>query len=509
MTASLAGRRVLSVVIASVILVSTLIRADEPLRSLAPHAVGAVDVSEDAEGELAESGIVAAPISQRPNILLIVTDDQCPDSIRSLGNAVIETPHLDGLAARGTAFTRAYAGYPICHVSRAQLLTGCCAFKALPQYPGGAIDSSLATLAGTLRAAGYHTCYTGKWHNDGHPTQRGYSTTSGLFSSGGAKDFTQPESDERGRPLTGYRGWTFKNTANDPELGKGIGLQPDNSRHVAEGAIQALRNAPVKMPFFVHVNFAFPHDPRQWPAGMVDRYVPAKMVLPPNFAPQHPFEHGNLTGRDELLLPRPLTEPAVREELARYYAMITDVDAQVGRILAALAAAEHAEDTLIVFTSDQGLALGSHGLLGKQNQYEHSIRSPLIIAGPGLPKNRRTAALVNLNDLFPTLCDLAGIAIPATVEARSLVPLLRGQTDRVHDFVTGCFTDTQRMICDTRWKLIRYPRIAREQLFNLQADPHEQFDLSQNAEHRQIREDLKQRLDQWCREHHDPAKAFP
>ena len=218
--------------------------------------------ADGAEDRLAESVVVAAPISQRPNIILIVTDDQRPDTIRSLGNAVIETPHLDGLAARGTAFTRAYAGYPICHVSRAQLLTGCCAFKALPHYPGGAIDSSLATLAGTLRAAGYHTCYTGKWHNDGHPTQRGYSTTSGLFSSGGAKDFTQPESDERGRPLTGYRGWTFKNTANDPELGKGIGLQPDNSRHVAEGAIQALRNAPVKMPFFVHVNFAFPHDLR-------------------------------------------------------------------------------------------------------------------------------------------------------------------------------------------------------------------------------------------------------
>lgn len=282
----------------------------------------AATCADGAEDGVATSRAVAVPNSMpRPNIVLIVTDDQRPDTIRSMGNSVIETPHLDGLAARGTAFTRAYAGYPICHVSRVQLLTGCCAFKVLPQYPGGAIDSSLATLAGTLRAAGYHTCYTGKWHNDGHPTQRGYSTTSGLFSSGGAKDFTQPETDERGRPLTGYRGWTFKNTANDPELGKGIGLQPDNSRHVAEGAIQALRNAPVKLP----------------------------------------------------------------------------------------------------------------------SSYTSTSRS--------------------------------------------------------------------RMIHDTRWKLIRYPRIAREQLFDLQADPHEQFDLSQNAEHRQIREDLKQQLDQWCREHHDPAKA--
>jgi arylsulfatase A-like enzyme len=237
---------------------------------------------------------------------------------------------------------------------------------------------------------------------------------------------------------------------------------------------------------------------------MSDRYSAAKMQLPLNFAPQHPFEHGNLTGRDELLLLKPLAPGAVREELALYYAMITDVDAHVGLVLAALAAAGHTDDTVIVFTSDQGLALGSHGLLGKQNQYEHSIRSPLIIAGPGLSQGKHTDALACLSDIFPTLCDLAGIAIPATVDARSLAPVLRGQTHRIHEFVTGCFTDTQRMICDDRWKLILYPRIGREQLFDLQTDPCEQTDLSANEAHRRIRDDLKRRLGDWCREHHDP-----
>ena len=115
-----------------------------------------------------------------PHILLVVSDDQRPDTIHALGNAVIETPNLDRLVAQGTSFSRAYAGYPICHVSRAQILTGTPAFVALPQYPAGAIDPSLATLAGTLQKAGYHTSYTGKWHNDGHPTQRGYTTPSGL-----------------------------------------------------------------------------------------------------------------------------------------------------------------------------------------------------------------------------------------------------------------------------------------------------------------------------------------
>ncbi|MDI1312454.1 sulfatase-like hydrolase/transferase [Prosthecobacter sp.] len=436
-----------------------------------------------------------------PNILFIVADDQRADTIHALGNAAIDTPNLDRLVTRGTSFSRAYAGYPICHVSRAQILTGTPAFKALPKYPGGAIDPTLATLGGTLLKAGYHTCYTGKWHNDGHPKQRGYTTTSGLYSSGGGKGVTQPDIDDRGRPLTGYRGWTFKDETNQAELGKGVGLQPDNSRHIADGAIHTVKTAPQDKPLFLHVNFAFPHDPRQWPAGMKDRYAAAKMPLPANFAPKHPFDHGNIDGRDERLLPTPRTPGDVREELAIYYAMITDLDAQLGRILAALPAPD---DTIIIFTSDQGLALGSHGLIGKQNEYEHSIRSPLIICGPGLPKNERSAALVNLSDLFPTLCELSGTAIPSSVQSKSLAPLLRQQTDRAHDFVTGVFTDTQRMICDERWKFVLYPKVGREQLFDLQTDPDELHDLSGDPAHKTTRNDLKGRLENWRREQGDP-----
>lgn len=437
-----------------------------------------------------------------PNILFIVSDDQRPDTIHALGNEVIETPNLDRLAARGTAFTRACAGYPICHVSRAQILTGTHAFKALPKYPAGAIDSSLATLAGTLQKAGYHTSYTGKWHNDGHPLQRGYASISGLYSSGGGNGITQPEVDDRGRPLTGYRGWTFKDGQNHPLPEKGVGLQPDNSRHIAEGAIRAIHAAPKNKPWFMHVNFAFPHDPRQWPAGMKDRYRAADMPLPLNFATRHPFDHGNLGGRDELLLPTPRVGSDVQEELALYYAMITDMDAQLGRILDSLPSIN---DTVIVFTSDQGLALGSHGLLGKQNQYEHSIRSPLVVCGPGLPAGRRTDVQVMLSDLFPTFCDLASIPVPATVQGRSLLPLLCDEVKAPHPFVTGMFTDTQRMICDGRWKLILYPKARREQLFDLRNDPHELKDLAEGDEQRPRRDELRSLLLKWCRENGDPS----
>lgn len=446
--------------------------------------------------------LAVAALPAAPNILFIVSDDQRPDTIHALGNAVIETPNLDRLVAQGTAFSRAYAGYPICHVSRAQMLTGTHAFRALPKYPAGAIDPRLATLAGTFQKAGWHTCYSGKWHNDGHPLQRGYTTTSALYSSGGAKGVTQPEVDARGRPLTGYRGWTFKDLQNRPELEKGVGLQPDNSRQIADGAIRAIRTAPKGKPWLLHVNFAFPHDPRQWPAGMENRYKAAKMPLPANFAPHHPFDHGNIDGRDEQLLPVPRTEAAVKEELALYYAMITDMDAQLGRIMDALPAKDA---TIVVFTSDQGLALGSHGLLGKQNCYEHSIRSPLIICGPGLPRNERCTALVTLCDLFPTLCELSGLSIPATVTGNSLAPLLRHEKARVHDFVTGMFTDTQRMICDGRWKLIVYPRAGREQLFDLDNDPLEQHNLSEHPEQKGVGDTLRDQLKTWRQNNADPA----
>lgn len=445
--------------------------------------------------------MITASLHAAPNILLVVSDDQRPDTIHALGNAIIETPTLDRLAANGTAFTRAYSGYPICYASRAQILTGTPAFKALAKYPTGAVNPQLATMAATLQKAGYHTCYSGKWHNDGHPMQRGYTTTSGLYSSGGAKGVTQPDVDDRGRPLTGYRGWTFKDADNKTELDKGVGLQPDNSRHVADGAIQGLQNAPKDKPLFLHVNFAFPHDPRMWPAGMKDRYDSAKMALPTNFAKDHPFDHGNRGGRDEVLLPIPRVESEVKEELALYYAMITDLDAQLGRIVDAL---PDPENTIIIFTADQGLALGSHGLLGKQNEYEHSICSPFIICGPGLPKNERSAALINLSDIFPTLCELTGTPIPATVQAKSLVPLLRHQTDRIHDHAYGTFTDTQRMICDERWKYILYPKVGREQLFDLQNDPNEMHDLSTESAHAAKRDDLKARLHAWRQENGDP-----
>ncbi len=232
------------------------------------------------------------------------------------------------------------------------------------------------------------------------------------------------------------------------------------------------------------------------------------MKLPANFRPQHPFDHGNINGRDEVIVPAPRSEADVRAERAVYYALVENLDAQVGRILEALSDRGELERTIVVFTSDQGLAIGSHGLMGKQNQYEHTAQVPLILAGPGIPAAKRFAARCALRDLYPTVCELTGQPVPGSVEGMSLVPVLRGQRDEVHEAVFGYFTDTQRMIrTSDGWKLIWYPKAGRTQLFHVAQDPDELNDLSADPAHAVQLRHLARSLRAWLRDHGDPLEG--
>ncbi|HWL73354.1 MAG TPA: sulfatase/phosphatase domain-containing protein, partial [Burkholderiaceae bacterium] len=212
-------------------------------------------------------------------------------------------------------------------------------------------------------------------------------------------------------------------------------------------------------------------------------------TLPKNFLPQHPFNNGEMLVRDEKLAPWPRTAATIQRHTADYYGMITHLDARIGDILQTLEQTGQAENTLIVFTSDNGLAVGRHGLLGKQNLYDHSVRVPLVLAGPGVPHGKRSDALCYLFDLFPTLCSLAGVAPPETIEGRDLSPVIRGDAEKVRDSIFGAYGEVQRMVRTPRWKLVRYPQINRTQLFDLQRDPDESQDLAAMPEHQErIRE---------------------
>ena len=443
--------------------------------------------------------------SGRPNFLVVVTDDQRPDTIRALGNSAIRTPTLDTLVARGMTFTRAIAPDPLCVPSRAEIMTGCSEFSnGVSSMGGGRMKPELVLWAQAMRDAGYHSWYVGKWMNDGRPITRGYEETRGLFASGGAKWPMEYTVDWHGRQVTGYRSWIFQTDDGIKLPALGVGLTPEISRHFADAAIEFIGRKP-KRPFFLHVNFTAPHDPLLMPPDHEGMYDPAQMPLPENFLPRHPFDHGNLEGRDEKLLPWPRTPELVRADLAVYYAVITHMDQQLGRIVEALEETGQADNTYLIFTSDHGLAVGSHGLRGKQNMYEHTVGVPFIIAGPGVAAGKKTAAQCYLRDIYPTVCDLANIPIPKTVQGRSLVPVIRGQTESVYPCVFGHFRDVQRMIRTDKWKLVWYPKIDKYQLFDVVGDPNELHDLAGRPCHAAVFAELRVKLEAWQREVGDPA----
>ncbi len=451
-------------------------------------------------------------MGERPNILFMIADDHRFDALGGLGTPGVQTPALDALAARGVRCGRAHTmgGLvgAVCVPSRTALLTGANPFRAsrsrrVDDTPGAmALHPALATLPATLRGAGYHTFATGKWHND-----------KGSFAAGfddGARIFFGGMSDHRRVPVHEF----------DP-----AGVYPDEARSEGEGfsteifvdaAIGFLERYRGDDPFFLYLAFTAPHDPRTPPPDWAARCDRGAIPLPENFLPEHPFDNGDLRVRDEELAPWPRTPEVIRRHLADYYAMIGHLDAQIGRVLAALAARGDAGRTIVVYTADHGLAVGQHGLLGKQNLYEHSVRVPLIVAGPGLPAGGEVGALTAHADLFPTLCDLTGTPVPPTVEGRSLVPTLTGGRGRVRDHVCAAYKDVQRMVSDGEWKLIRYYRAAdrgvgteRVQLFHLAADPRETRDRAGEPGQRERLRGLAGALAAWQRSVGDPLADRP
>ncbi|MEX2402509.1 MAG: sulfatase-like hydrolase/transferase [Balneolales bacterium] len=438
---------------------------------------------------------------RRPNILFLFSDDQRPDTFGALGNDLIETPHLDRLIREGTTFTQATAAHPLCVPVRAELLTGVTGFTNGIHPPRNEPNLELPTIAEVLQEEGYHTWMVGKWMVAGRPSTRGFTESLGLFGGGGTSK--EPQYDDRGRIVTGYSSWQFQTDDRQILAEEGVGLTPDISEKFADAAIEFIHRQPQE-PFFLHVNFTAPHDPLLMPAGYENMYKPGQMPLPPNFMSEHPFDHGNLDGRDEQLNPWPRTPGDIRADLATYYAVISHMDEQIGRILHALEETGQADETLIVFASDHGLALGSHGLMGKHNMYEHSINTPVVFVGPGIPQGEQRTAQCYLRDLYPTFLDFAGVPILDHLESKSLVPVIQGETDKIYPFIVGYFNDYQRMIRQDNLKYVWYPEVSQKQLFDLKDDPHELHNLIDDPRYNISVKLLQEQLFEWLSEHNDP-----
>ena len=427
--------------------------------------------------------LAPAIATDKPSILFIFNDDQRADTVAALGNPVIRTPNLDRLCRQGMAFTRAYmqGGFngATCVPSRAMLLSGQSLFRA---------DEKLLrhqTWPAAFGRAGYTTFATGKWHNGPQSLALSFQSARAIFAGGMTDPLKAPLSDMVDGKLT------------EPKR---------SAKHAcavfADEAVRFLREH-TGSPFFCYVAFDGPHDPHVVPPDYPVRYTPDQRFLPPNFLPQHPFDNGEMTVRDEMLLPHPRSPEAVEAMNADYYRYISFLDLQIGRILDALAASPYASNTFVVFSADSGVARGSHGLIGKQNLYEHSVRVPLIIAGPGVPAGAQTAALCFLYDVLPTLGKLCGVTNPEPSEAREFSATLRDPRHPSRQELVFAYRAVQRAIRDDRWKLIRYPQINKTQLFDLQSDPFERNDLAAKPESAAGVRDLMSRMEQALKQYGD------
>ena len=458
-------------------------------------------------------------MTNRPNIVFLFTDDQRFDTISALGNPEIETPNMDRLVAKGTAFTNAHimggTHVAVCMPSRAMMLTGRTLFSLENQ--GQCIPPEHITFPEQFRASGYETCHVGKWHQDIESHHRSFSTGRKIygFQKNGWYEtcnghWHTPVYDYD--PTGQYEQDTFYN---DPPLEPFQGpfeTTKANGKHSAEmltdsalDYMRERREADEDAPYLMYFAHLAPHDPRQYPTRLSERYNTDTVSVPENFMTKHPFDNGEMYVRDELLEAMPRRPEAVQQHVADYYAIIAHVDEQVGRILDELEATGEDENTIVILAGDNGLACGQHGLMGKQNLYEHSIRVPLIMVGPGIPANQRSDTLCYLSDIYPTLCDLMGLEKPTTVEGRSLAPCFEDPTTQIRKRLHFAYRGVQRAVKRDQMKLIEYVVDGKRatQLFDLAVDPLEVNNLANDPEKADILAALRAELREWRTDFND------
>lgn len=425
-----------------------------------------------------------------PNIVFVLADDQRGETIHALGNSEIITPNLDKLVSEGLSFTNAYimGSYSgaVCLPSRMMLFTG----KYLNNLArnGSIIPESDSTLGESLQRAGYNCFGIGKYHSQPQSYYRIFNNGNNIFFGGMHDQWNVPlnsyESianyERKMRPV--IHDFFYKKDITY-DLGEYMYGGKHSTDIFAETAVEFIENYDSEKPFFLYTALMTPHDPRTTHQEYIDMYDTANISIPPNFMPQHPFDNGEMRVRDEMLAPFPRTKPVVKEHLRDYYALITHNDDRLGNIIDALKARGIYDNTIIIYSGDNGLAVGQHGLFGKQNLYEHSTNVPLIITGPGIPVATRSEAFVYLTDMYPTLCNMLGIPIPHSVDGSSFYHILKDPGADHHRFITTTYKANQRAIRDAQYKLIRYQVNDQEhwQLFDLAKDPYETRNLVEEA----------------------------
>ncbi len=471
----------------------------------------------------------------KPNVLLIFTDDHRYTGVHALGGHQVQTPHLDQLSNEGLTFTNAYLmgsfSGATCIPSRAMLHTGRDLFKL--KGIGRELPVEHRTIGEAFKEAGYFSYHVGKWHQDKASLSRSFDSGAALMGFGVylTDHFRMPYQDwdpTGGFPaedayLLDASGNRRALTPNDKRGPTGTEADgPHSSEVFADGAVSFIDSYDRQQPFFMYLAFHAPHDPRHAPQAFKDKYPEDEIELTPSYLAQHPFDNGQLIVRDEKLAPWPRTPEMARKVLSDYYAIITHMDAQIGRVIESLKQIGQWDDTIVVMAGDSGLAVGNHGLLGKQSLYdEDGLHVPFIISGgyfAGMKK--RVDAFCYIHDIFPTICDLAGI--PDSVTGHSLNDVIAGREDSSRDSTYHAYMQFQRAYRKGDYKLIEYVRSPGRtnrdgdfvagsrvtQLFNYREDPWETNNLAYFPEYEEILGSLRSGMRQAAIELEDDNEAL-
>lgn len=424
----------------------------------------------------------AGAAEKRPNFLFILADDQAPSDFKFYDAAArLDAPNLEALAARGMVFDAAYHmgsfSGAVCMPSRHMIMSGRTVWH-LPNAPRGAEtcppewNLPQQTLPAVFNRAGYTTMRTCKQGNS-------YEAANRLFQ-------IRRDATKRGGTAESGSAW--------------------HADRVLEYLAQREADQAAE-PFFIYFGFSHPHDTRDGTPELLAKYGATnhedpsqpprshsdQPPLPENYLASHPFDTTHSNVRDEVDVSgvwRRRDEATVRNEIGRQLACSENIDIQIGRVLARLEELGELDNTYVIYTADHGMSIGRHGLMGKQNLYEHTWRVPLVVAGPGIAAGQRAPGNVYLLDLLATFCDLADIEAPVTNEGLSFRPVLEGRQTVIRDVMYGAYSGGSkpgiRCVRQGDWKLIEYEAPDRQlrhtQLFHLADNPSE-----------------------WLIEHHDPA----
>ena len=408
---------------------------------------------------------------KRPNFLFVLVDDQSPFDLKIYDSkSILETPNIDQLAQEGMVFESAYHmgswSGAVCTPSRHMIMTG----RTVWNIPGSKftnldypVNLEQQTIGAVFNRAGYSTMRTCKEGNS-YPAAN--------------KQFTiVHEATKRGGTEESGSAWHAKQVLN-------YLIDRESTQE--------------KKPFFIYMGFSHPHDTRDGTPDLLAKYGainhqdenslpplnPKQPPLQENYLSEHPFFHGHPMLRDEervMGVWKNRDEQTVRNELGREYACVENIDIQLGRVLKKLAEMDELDNTYVIYTSDHGIAIGSHGLMGKQNLYEHTWRVPFIVKGPNIKSGKRVKGNIYLSDVLPALCDLAKIETPGTVNGTSFNAVLREEKNSVRDILYGVYCGGtkpgMRSVKKGDWKLIKYDlmegSVRETQLFNLAENPNE------------------------------------